>query len=131
MQEPKQLPAAIPLLLSIHQQSQPRAPSLNFVYRKNQQLDAIPSLINKISQLRHLSEFLCQPVVCSYHQQFLFSSNQSTQIRELAGRAASRAPFLLSNSSFPPNALSLLHRGYHQVEVLISISYQAHICCHA
>jgi hypothetical protein len=67
------------------EQEQPPTPSLNYVYHKNQQLD--PNPFSKIikSTGSSISLISCVgPWCASYHQQFLFSSNQSTQISEQA-----------------------------------------------
>jgi hypothetical protein len=76
----------LPLLFFSTEQEQPPTPSLNFVYRKNQQLDPNPFSKNIKSASSSISLISCvSPWCASYHQQFLFSSNQSTQISKLAG----------------------------------------------
>jgi hypothetical protein len=63
---------------------QPPTPSLNFVYRKNQQLDPNSFSKNINSASSGISMISCvSPWCASHHQQFSFSSNQSTQISKL------------------------------------------------
>jgi hypothetical protein len=67
------------------EQEQPPTSSLNFVYYNNQQLDPNPFSKNIKSASSSISMISCVgPWCASYHQQFLFSSDQSTQISKLA-----------------------------------------------
>jgi hypothetical protein len=78
---PSKIFSNLPLLFFSIEQEQPPTPSLNFVYRKNQQLDPNPFSRNIKSASSSISMISCvSPWCASDHQQFLFSSNQSTQI---------------------------------------------------
>jgi hypothetical protein len=74
-----------PVVYLISFPKQPPTPALNFVYRKNRQLDPNSSSKNIKSASSSISMISCvSPRCASDHQQFLFSSNQSTQISKLA-----------------------------------------------
>jgi hypothetical protein len=61
------------------EQEQPPTPSLNYVYCKNQQLDPNPFSKNIKSASSSISMISgVGPWCASYHQQFLFSFDQST-----------------------------------------------------
>jgi hypothetical protein len=67
------------------EQERPPTPSLNFVYRKDPQLDPNSFSKNIKSASSSISIISCvSPWCASDHQQFSFSSNQSTRISKLA-----------------------------------------------
>jgi hypothetical protein len=77
--------ACSPVVSLLSFPKQPPTPSLNFVYRKNQQLDPNSFSKNIKSASSSISMISCVgPWCASDHQQFLLSSNQSTQISKLA-----------------------------------------------
>jgi hypothetical protein len=77
--------ACSPVVSLLSFPKQPPTPSLNFVYRRNQQLDPNSFSKNIKSSSSSISMISCvSPWCASDHQQFLFSSNQSTQISKLA-----------------------------------------------